>query len=157
MMNQEPVYLTAKGRRKLEEELVHLKEVRRPAVALMIKEAKEAGDISENAAYDEAKEQQALLEARIRHVEATLHNSEIIEADPDTSVVSLGTTVTVAQNGGQPESFQLVGTAEAHPGRGRISNASPLGKALLGKAVGETAEFTTPVGDRVEYEILAIK
>lgn len=155
-MNHTPVYLTPEGRTKLEDELAILRTVRRSEVAEMIKDAKEAGDISENAAYDEAKEQQAMLEARIRQLEETLRRAEAIKVTVDTSVVGIGCTVTVAETGNDPEKYRVVGSAEADPANGTISNESPLGRALLGKQVGERAHFRTPGGDTLEFEILAI-
>lgn len=155
-MHHTPVYLTSEGRTKLEDELAVLRTVRRSEVAEMIKDAKEAGDISENAAYDEAKEQQAMLEARIRQLEETLRRAEAIKANVDTSIVGIGSTVTVAEPGGEPEKYRVVGSAEADPAHGTISNESPLGHSLLGKGVGERANFRTPSGDTLEFEILAI-
>lgn len=155
-MNQSPVYLTQEGRTKLEDELLVLRTTKRAEVAEMIKDAKEAGDISENAAYDEAKEQQALLEARIRQVEEMLHRAEQITDTADTSRVRIGSTVTVAEAGEGPETFRVVGSAEADPSLGMISNESPLGRALLGKSVGQSASFSTPGGEVLEFEILQI-
>jgi transcription elongation factor GreA len=155
-MNNSPVYLTSEGRAKLEEELEVLRTSRRAEVAEMIKDAKEAGDISENAAYDEAKEQQALLEARIRQVEEMLHRAEQIPPTADKSRVGIGSTVTVAENGAGPETFRVVGSAEADPAHGTISNESPLGRALLGKSVGQSARYATPGGEMLEFEILRI-
>jgi transcription elongation factor GreA len=155
-MNQSPVYLTTEGRQKLEEELSTLRTTKRAEVAEMIKDAKEAGDISENAAYDEAKEQQALLEARIRQIEEMLHRAQQIETTSDTSHVGIGSTVTVAEPGAQPETFRVVGSAEADPAHGTISNESPLGRALLGKTVGQSASYSTPGGEVMEFQILQI-
>lgn len=156
-MHHEPVYLTAEGLAKAQDELEHLTTVRRAAVAEMIRDAKEAGDISENAAYDEAKEQQAMLEARIRQLEETVSRAEIIEASGDGSSVGLGSTVTVAENGADPETFRLVGSTEADPANGKISNESPLGRALMGKAVGEDVQYETPAGATLEFTVISIE
>ena len=156
-MNHPPVYLTEEGQRKLEDEVQLLRTVRRAEIAEMIRDAKEAGDISENAAYDEAKEQQAMLEARIRQLEETLNRAETIVERPATGVVTIGATVTVSEPGAEPEKFRVVGSAEADPTQGRISNESPLGRALLGKAVGDAAKYSTPAGGQLEFHILAIE
>jgi transcription elongation factor GreA len=149
-------FLTPEGRAKLEEELRHLKEVRRPQVAEMIRDAKEAGDISENAGYDEAKEQQAFLEARIRHVEDILKRAEVIRSPGNGDVIAIGSRVTVAEDGAGPESFRIVGSAEADPTQGLISNESPLGRALLGKRPGDDAQIRTPDGDTLIFRVIEI-
>jgi transcription elongation factor GreA len=122
----------------------------------MIRDAKEAGDISENAAYDEAKEQQAMVEARIRHLEEVLSRAQAIEVNPNSSTVGLGHSVTVVEDGESPETFQIVGSAEADPASGSISNESPLGRALLGKRVGDSATFTAPGGQTLTFKVLGI-
>jgi transcription elongation factor GreA len=155
-MNQDDVFLTAEGLERLRADLRHLQEVRRPEVAAMIRDAKEAGDISENAAYDEAKEQQAMVEARIRHLEEVLSRAQEIEVSPNSNFVSLGHSVTVVEEGEAPETFQIVGSAEADPGGGSISNESPLGRALLGKRVGDSATFVAPSGQTMTFKVLSI-
>lgn len=155
MTNQE-TFLTPDGFRKLEEELDHLKTVRRPEVAQAIHEAKMDGDVTENAGYDEAKLQQAFVEGRIMTVEAILKNAVLIDSDGPKDSVSVGARVTVAEEGYEPESYTIVGSVEANPGLGRISNESPLGSALLGHAVGDRVSFDTP-GGMVEVEILGIE
>jgi transcription elongation factor GreA len=149
-------FLTPEGRQKLEEELDHLKTVRRPEVARAIHEAKMDGDITENAGYEEAKRDQAFLEGRIMTIEGMLENAVIIESNEGSDAVALGSRVTVAEEGFDPESYTIVGSAEADPGSGRISNESPLGKALMGHRVGDKVTFKTP-GGRAEVEILSLE
>jgi transcription elongation factor GreA len=155
MTNQE-TYLTPEGYEKLEEELHFLKTVRRPEIAHAIHDAKMDGDVSENAGYEEAKRQQAFLEGRIITIEAMLQNAVIIESNGPSDTVILGAQVTVAEEGFEPETYTIVGSAEANPGDGRISNESPLGKALMGHRVGDKVAFVTP-GGPVEMEILHIE
>jgi transcription elongation factor GreA len=159
MHNNDAVYLTNEGRRKLQDELEELVQVRRPLVADMIRDAKEAGDISENAGYDEAKGQQAMVEGRIRHLEELLARAEAIEHNPNSRHVGLGSHVTVEEVGAaEPdETFHIVGSAEASPSDGRISNESPLGKAILGRKVGDTVSYKTPGGDTLSFKIVAIQ
>ena len=154
-MAEKSVYLTAAGRRKLQEELNYLVNVRRQEVAAQIKFAKEGGDISENAGYDEAKNAQAFLEGRILMLENTLKNAVIIGNAGPTDCVNVGAYVTVKENGYGADQYQIVGSAEASPAQGRISNESPLGRTLLGKKVGEKVEVQTPGGKR-KFEIVNI-
>jgi transcription elongation factor GreA len=155
-VHDDTVFLTPEGRVKLQEELRHLIEDRRPEVAQMIKEAKEAGDISENAGYDEAKDQQAFVEARIKHLEDLLKRSQLIERPNGHDKVLLGSRVTVAESGGPDEVFEIVGSAEADPIHGLISNESPLGRELIGRGVGETASIKTPDGEMLSFKIVDI-
>jgi transcription elongation factor GreA len=155
MTNQE-IFLTPEGYEKLEEELNYLKTVRRPEVAHAIHDAKMDGDVSENAGYEEAKRQQAFLEGRIITIQAMLQNAVIIESNGPSDTVVLGSQVTVVEEGFEPEKYTIVGSAEANPGDGRISNESPLGKALMGHRVGDKVAFATP-GGPVEMEILGIE
>jgi transcription elongation factor GreA len=154
MTNQE-TFLTPEGFQRLEEELHHLTTVRRPEVARAIHEAKMDGDVSENAGYEEAKRQQSFLEGRILTLEAMLKNAVIIESDGPSDTVILGSQVTVEEDGFEPETYVIVGSAEANPADGRISNESPLGKALLGHRVGDKVGFDTP-GGPVEMVIRGI-
>jgi transcription elongation factor GreA len=155
MTNQE-TFLTPEGYQKLEDELHYLKTVRRPEVAEAIHEAKMDGDVTENAGYEEAKRQQAFLEGRIMTIEAMLKSAVLIESNGPSETVILGSRVTVVEDGFEPETYVIVGSAEANPGDGRISNESPLGKALLGHKVGDHVAFKTP-GGPVEMEILQIE
>jgi len=155
MVNQE-TYLTPEGRQKLEDELQYLITVRRPEVAAAIHEAKMDGDVSENAGYEEAKRQQAFLEGRIMTIEAMLKSAVIIESKGPSETVVLGSTVTVVEEGWEPETYVIVGSAEADPGSGRISNESPLGKALLGHRVGDSVVYEAP-GGSIKMDILRIE
>jgi transcription elongation factor GreA len=148
-------FLTREGYKKLQEELVYLRTVKRPEVAEHIRIAKEDGDLSENAGYDAAKNEQAFVEGRIQTLESIIKNAEIIANTSNGEHVSLGCTVTVQEEGYEPETFQIVGSTEANPGAGRISNESPLGQALLGKVVEDNVEIVTP-GGVSSFVILAI-
>lgn len=155
-MSEEEIFLTQEGRRRLEEELEYLRTVRRAEVAERIRAAKEGGDIMENVAYDYAKEEQAFVEGRIQALETMLKKATIIEGGP-TDTVELGACVTVMEQGGETlETYQIVGSVEADPGRGRISNESPMGKALLGHRVGDKVAVSTPEGV-LHFQIISIK
>ncbi len=157
MANKEPVYLTAEGLDKVKKELEYLITIKRREVAQMIAEAKAEGDISENAGYDEAKTAQGFLEGKIRELETTVSMAKVIEEnDMPKHKVGLGHTIVLREVGTDfEETFTLVGSREADPTNGRISNESPMGKAIMGKAVGDTAKVTTPGGE-IEFEILGI-
>ncbi len=160
-MAAKPVYLTPEGKKKLEEELHYLRTVRRQEVAAAIQSAKEEGDLSENAAYDEAKLEQGFLEGRIQTLDAQLQEAIIIQtgngnSNPD--VVHIGDAVTILEEDedeDDAETYQIVGLAEADPAEGRISNESPLGRALLGKKLGQTVTVETPSGD-INFKIMKI-
>lgn len=147
-MSQKAVFLTPDGLRKLQEELEYYKNVRRPEVATRIHSAKEEGDVTENAEYDDAKNEQAFVEGRILTLEQILNNYVLIQEGGTSDRVTLGSRVTIVEDGESPETFQIVGSAEADPTSGRISNESPLGKALLMRSVGETVQVQTPGGVR---------
>ena len=148
-MAEKPIFLTPQGRTKLEAELEQLKTVRRSEVAERIHLAKEEGDIMENSAYDEAKNEQAFVEGRILTLEQMLKNAVMIDATRARDSVGLGSYVTVVERGGDDdEMYQIVGSAEADPTRGRISNESPVGRALLGKRVGDEVQVKIPDGVR---------
>jgi transcription elongation factor GreA len=157
MAKNEPVYLTADGLAKLQEELAYLTGTRRREVAKMIAEAKAEGDISENAGYDEAKTTQGFLEGRIREIESIVNNAQIIEQNGNGSNgIGIGHTVVVQEDGSDmQETYTIVGSAEASPAEGRISNESPIGQALLGKKVGDSVSVTSP-GGKIVFEILSI-
>lgn len=147
-MVAKPVYLTPEGKKKLEEELHYLMTERREEVAEAIKQAKEEGDLSENSAYDEAKNAQAFLEGRIQTLEAQLRAAVIIEESANKNVVALGRTVTILEEGeDEPETYKIVGSAEADALNGHISNESPLGSALMGKKVGAKVTVKAPAGN----------
>ena len=156
-MADKPVYLTLEGKNKLEAELEYLTTVRRHEVAEAIKSAKEEGDLSENSAYDEAKLQQGFLEGRVQTIEAQLRNAVIIERNGNgTDKVGIGNTVTVVEDGADEETYQIVGSAEADPLEGKISNESPIGQAMLGAKKGDTVRAETPGGELV-FKILRIE
>ncbi len=157
-MNNHTVYLTPEGFAKLESELDYLVNVRRKEVANQIAEAKAEGDISENAGYDEAKNAQAFLEGRIRELENKIRNAQIIdESKLPADIVALGRTVVIQEAGTDlEETYSIVGSVEVNPGKGRISNESPMGKALLGKKAGDQVSVKTPGGE-MQFEILRIE
>jgi transcription elongation factor GreA len=148
-MAEKPTFLTPEGRAKLEAELEYLRNVRRAQVAERIHLAKEEGDIMENSAYDEAKNEQAFVEGRIMTIEQMLKNAVIIQETRTADTVGMGSTVTVAERGKrEEETFQIVGSAEADPAHGRISNESPVGRALMGRRVGDEVQVRIPDGVR---------
>lgn len=155
-VNGDPQYLTQDGARALREELDELVGVKRAELARKLKEAIAMGDLSENADYHDAKEQQAFLEYRIRYLESVLRNAKIIEeGELDNNIVRLGSEITVQEDGSEPETYKLVGPAEANPREGRISNESPLGKALVGKKVRSKVKVKTPDGE-ITFKIVKI-
>ncbi len=147
-MHDKPVFLTPEGRAKLEGELKHLREVRRPEVAERIKASKDFADTTDNAEFDEAKNEQAFVEGRILTLEKLLANAVMISSDQASihDVVRLGSRVTVLDDEGQPEVYHIVGSAEASPRQGKISNESPVGRALLGRRIGDAVEVVVPAG-----------
>jgi transcription elongation factor GreA len=148
MNSQEKVYLTPEGREELRDELDELVNERRPALAERLRKAIAQGDLSENADYKAAKEEQSFLEGRIQQIEAMLRRAEIIEETQSSEKVSLGSHVTVVEEGRQsPETFRIVGTAEADPIDGKVSHKSPMGKALLGRQVGDVVTVAAPGGE----------
>jgi transcription elongation factor GreA len=145
-MDEKPVLLTKEGLKALEDELDQLVTVRRGEVAERIRQARDFGDISENAEYTEAKNEQSLVEGRIQTLEVMVRNAVVIEEEPrQRGVVTVGAQVKVASDEGE-ESYSIVGAAEADPLAGRISNESPLGRALLGHKAGDEVEWTSPIG-----------
>jgi len=149
-------FLTPEGRQKLERELDFLRTVRRPQVAANLKAAVEGGDLTENSGYDESKREQAFVEGRIRDIEAILCTAQVLTGNGNHDLVTLGARITVTEEGGEPETYQLVGRAEADPLKGRISNESPLGQALLGRQIGDKVRVNTP-GGLTSFEIIAIE
>ena len=145
--------LTEKGRKELETELEELKS-RRGEIADKIAEARDYGDLSENAEYDSAREEQGLVETRIAEIEDILMNAEDIKASKS-DTVHLGSTVEL-KNGTKDVTYTVVGSVEANPGEGKISDESPIGSALMGKKVGDKATITTPKGE-ITYQIDSIK
>lgn len=156
-MAEKPVFLTREGLSKLEEELEYLETTKRAEVAARIQAAKEEGDISENAEYDDAKHEQAFVEGRIMTLRSMISNAEIIEEDVPSDVVRLGSQVTVRDIGdGEVSVYYLVGSAEADPLNGRISNESPIGRALMGKSANSVVSFQAPDG-KISLSILRIE
>jgi transcription elongation factor GreA len=151
---KEPTYLTAEGRARLTAELEKLIRDERPRVADRIREAKALGDISDNADYEVAKQQQAFLEGRIATIQAQLRSAVHIGATGSTSV-GLGSTVAVRDPEGEELIFTIVGAAEASPRDGRISNVSPLGSALLGSSAGQVVTVSAPAGT-LRYEVVSV-
>jgi transcription elongation factor GreA len=154
-MTNHETFLTPEGYQKLEKELHMLTTVRRAEIAKAIHDAKMDGDVMENSGYEEAKRQQAFVEGRIMTVQALLKNAVIIEPNGPSDTVGLGSRVTVVEDGWEPETYTIVGSAEADPGAGRISNESPMGKALMGHRIRDKVAFHTPSGT-VNVEILDI-
>ncbi len=143
------VILTPEGLVNLKAELEHMSTTRRREVAARIKEARDFGDISENAEYDDAKNEQAMLEARIAQLEDKLRSAIVIDSsDLDTEVVRVGSTVHVKDADGREVVYTIVGSAEAKPAEMKLSNESPVGKALVGRKLGEEVVFATPKGER---------
>ena len=153
-MNNKPTYLSKDGLEKLRAELDEMTSVKRPEVAKRIHDAKEHGDLSENAEYEDAKNEQAFVEGRIQTLEALIKNATIIDENHSTDHVQIGSTVAVESPDGE-ETFTIVGSTEAKPAEGRISNESPVGRALLGKKKGEKVVVRVPAGD-FTYKIISI-
>ena len=149
--------LTYEGLKKLEDELQDLKVVKRKEVADKIREAREQGDLSENAEYDAAKDEQRDIEARIEEIEKILKNAEVVvDEDVDLEKISIGCSIRILDIEFDEElEYKIVGSTEANSLKGKISNESPVGKALLGKKVGDTVTVETQVGE-IAYKILEI-
>jgi transcription elongation factor GreA len=153
-MNNKPAYLSQEGLDKLREELNEMVTVRRAEVAARIQEAKSHGDITENAEYEDAKNEQAFVEGRIQTLSALIKNAVIIDEHTSTAFVGIGSTVDVESEDGK-ETFRIVGSAEANPAEGRISNESPVGRALLGHRKGDKVQVSVPAGSWT-YKIVGI-
>ncbi len=155
-MAEQTHYLTAEGAARLKTELEELKGPKREELAARLRSAIQMGDLSENADYHKAKEDQAFLEGRIQELEYLLKNAVIIERNANQEVVSIGSHVTIQEDDWPPETYHLVGPTEADPSNGKISYESPIGKALLDHRAGETVEAETP-GGRINFKILKIE
>ena len=153
-MNQ-PTYLTPEGETRLRAELAELTGPRREQLAQRLRAAIQMGDLSENADYHKAKEDQAFLEGRIQEIEAVLRMAVIIEKT-SSDVVTVGSHVTVQEADFDPETYHLVGAKEANPRDGKISNESPIGRALIDHKVGDVVEAETP-GGKIKFKILKIE
>ena len=151
---QRDVLLTPEGLDKLKDEIEHLSTVKRREVAERIKEAREFGDISENSEYDDAKNEQAMLEARIASLEEKLRSASVIDASElDSNVVRVGSLVSVKDEGsGKSLKYTIVGSTEANPSENRLSNESPVGKGLLGRKKGDTVKVQLPNGKNRELK-----
>lgn len=155
-MEENVVYVTEEGLHKIKEELEHLKSVKRLEISERLEAAIAQGDLSENADYDYAKQEQAFLEGRIQDLEDALRRAKVIKEGGPADTVQVGSTVTISENGfDAEETYRIVGVQEANPTQGLISNESPIGRALLGAKVGETVTVETP-GGGLELEILTI-
>jgi transcription elongation factor GreA len=157
MANEKQFPMTVAGKQKLEDELEFLKTVKRKEVVERIKIARSFGDLSENSEYDSAKEDQAFVEGRISTLESMIRNAVIInENELNKDIVRLGTTVTFVEvPDGEEESYTIVGSAEADPLEGRISNDSPIAKSMIGRTIGENVKVLTPGGE-MEIKIVSI-
>ena len=148
-------YLTPEGEAKLKAELAELTGPRREELARRLRSAIQMGDLSENADYHKAKEDQAFLEGRIQEIEAALRTAVIIE-NKHSDYVTVGSHVTIQEEGSDPETFHLVGAKEADPRNGKISNESPIGTALMNHMAGDVVEAETP-GGKLRFKILKVE
>jgi transcription elongation factor GreA len=156
-MDEKETILTPEGLRKLEEELEFLKSVKRKEVAERIKQAKDFGDLSENSEYEDAKNEQAFTEGRILTVEGMLRNARVIDNhEVRSDVVSIGSTLKLVDEEGEELTFTIVGSPEADPAHDKISNESPVGRAVLGRRKGETVTVQAPAG-ALKYTIKGIR
>ena len=150
------IALTVEGQQKLEDELHFLETTRRREVGQRIKEAKEFGDISENSEYDDAKNEQAMVETRILEVNQILAHATIISAPKKNDKVALGSKVELSDGGGDSMMYRIVGSAEADPTNNKISNESPVGQAVLGRKKGDIVPVTLPSGKTTNYTVVSI-
>jgi transcription elongation factor GreA len=150
------MYLTKEGMAKLKVELEHLRGSRRRELAKRLRSAIQMGDLSENADYHKAKEDQAFLEGRIQELEHLLRNAVVIEKNASAEVVGLGNHVTIQEGNSPPETYDVVGAREADPRNGKISNESPIGRALSDHKIGDVVDVETP-GGLVQLKILKIE
>jgi transcription elongation factor GreA len=149
-------FLTREGFQKLQEELEYLRTVKRQEVAERLHEAMEGGELIENAEYEAAKNEQAFVEGRIQELEALLANARVIEENEKekAGIIQIGSKVTIKEEGFDAETYTIVGAAEANPREGKISNESPIGKAILGHRAGDEVQVETPGGT---YKVRIIK
>ena len=156
MSANQPILLTPDGKLDLERELQTLKTVRLPEMMRRIQDLNEAGDVSDDSDFEDTKEELVQLESRIRDIENTLADAEIVSSAAPGGVVGFGSTVTLVDGGGVSETWVIVGPQEANARQGKISNVSPVGKALLGKQVGEKIQVEAP-GGTLEFEVTDIR
>ncbi len=152
---KDELYLTPEGADKLRKELAELKGPRRTELAARLKHAVSQGDLSENADYISAKEDQAFLEGRIQELDTILKDATVVDPDSRSNNVMVGSTVVIQNEGNAEETFYIVGEKEADPRNGKISHKSPIGKSLMGKGVGDVAVAETP-GGKLEFKILSL-
>lgn len=153
-----PIFLTPTGKNKLEAELAELKGPKRDEISRRLKSAIEMGDLSENADYHAAKEDQGFLEGRILEIESILSRAEITDdKDLDNTSVQIGNRVTIQEEGEDEESWEIVGANEASPLEGKISYESPIGAALINKKAGQKVNVTLPNGEIIVYKVLKIE
>ncbi|MFH1172911.1 MAG: transcription elongation factor GreA [bacterium] len=150
------INITEDGLNKIKDELKELEETRRPSVIDRIQKARELGDLSENAEYSDAKEEQGFVEGRIAELRHIINNAEVVAKSTNLDIVSIGSKIKVHTESEEEQEFTIVGANEADPSAGRISEMSPIGKSLLGRKVGELVEVHTPKGT-VTYKILIIE
>lgn len=157
MADEKTFPMTLEGKEKLEQELEELKTTKRAEIIERIKIARSFGDLSENSEYESAKDEQAFMETRIKEIENMLHHAEIIDNDLiDVNEVAVGKTVTFQEDDDEPETYQIVGAAEADPFEGKISNESPIASSLIGHKLGEEVTISTPGGD-MTVKIIDVK
>lgn len=156
MRTERTIQLTAGGHARLVQELKHLTEVKLPDISARIQDATEHGDVSDNSEYEDLKEEFVLTEARIRELEQTLERAEIIQEGSVDGTIHPGSHVTVRSDDGEEETWVLVSPEEASAVDGRISTESPVGKALVGSRVGDSATVTTP-GGKIVYTVIGVR
>jgi transcription elongation factor GreA len=149
-----PSFLTRQGFEKLQEELEYLRTVKRLEVAQRLHEAMEGGELIEDAEYEAAKNEQAFVEGRIVELEILLANARVIDEREKTDIAQVGATVTIQEDGGEPEVYTIVGPAEANPRAGMISNESPLGRAIIGHRANDVVRVDAPAGS---FTVLILK
>lgn len=155
-MSENVYFLTAEAAEKIKSELAELTGPKRVDLAKRLRDAISQGDLSENADYSAAKEEQAFLEGKIQEYESLLRKATIIEEKPVEGVIGIGSTVVVTLDGGDPETYNIVGMKEADPHQRKISNDSPIGKSLMGLRVGEVATAETP-GGALQLKVIEIQ
>lgn len=154
IMPDKTTYITQEGLDKMKAELIELKQVKRRELAERIESARDLGDLSENAEYHDAKDALALVESRIREIQETMKDVSLIDAGSMGGVISIGSSITVEVNGKERQ-YTIVGSSEANPIEGLISNESPMGSAFLGHRVGDTVLVDTPAGETA-YRVLKV-
>ena len=143
------LFRSREGYKKLQDELEYLRTYKREEIAQRLHEAMEGGELIENAEYEAAKNEQAFTEGRIKELEMLLASARVIDEGAAVEIVQVGSQVTIQEDGGEPETYTIVGAAEANPAQGRISNESPLGKALLNRKPGDRVQVDAPAGSFV--------